>query len=67
MFCCSMTSDSSNPLVLEVLPASSTAYSFNPDEPIDEVSGVLSSDLSSDPFIHIVLQDHYLTDIGSSL
>lgn len=31
-----MTADAENPLVLSVLTASSTAYSFNPDEKIDE-------------------------------
>lgn len=33
-----MTADSENPLVLNVLHASSTAYSFNPNNKIDEVS-----------------------------
>ena len=31
-----MTADAENPLVLSVLSASSTAYSFNPDEKIEE-------------------------------
>ena len=31
-----MTADVDNPLVLSVLTASSTAYSFNPDEKIEE-------------------------------
>lgn len=33
-----MTADSDNPLVLEILTASSTAYSYYPDEKITEVS-----------------------------
>ena len=33
-----LIADKSNPLVLEVLTASSTAYSYKPDSPIDEVS-----------------------------
>ena len=33
-----MTADVDNPLVLNVLHASSNAYSFNPDEKISEVS-----------------------------
>jgi hypothetical protein len=32
-----MTADSDNPLVLNVLHASSTAYSFNPDKNIEDV------------------------------
>lgn len=32
-----MTADSDNPLVLEILTASSTAYSYFPDEKISEV------------------------------
>ncbi|KAI0219947.1 Dolichyl-diphosphooligosaccharide--protein glycosyltransferase 48 kDa subunit [Lamellibrachia satsuma] len=39
-----MTADSSNSLVLDVLPASSTAYSFNPDEPIDEFPHAVGKD-----------------------
>ncbi|XP_014675195.1 PREDICTED: dolichyl-diphosphooligosaccharide--protein glycosyltransferase 48 kDa subunit-like [Priapulus caudatus] len=31
-----MVADSDNPLVLEILTGSSTAYSFNPDEPVKE-------------------------------
>ena len=33
---CRMTADQDNPLVLDVLHASWTAYSFNPDEKISE-------------------------------
>ena len=36
-FPCRMVADPDNPLVLNVLHAASTAYSFNPDEKIDEV------------------------------
>lgn len=32
-----MVADADNPLVLNVLHASSTAYSFNPDERVNEV------------------------------
>lgn len=35
-----MVADSDNQLILEILTASSTAYSFNPDEPIREVKSV---------------------------
>lgn len=37
MFGFSMISDKTNPLALDVLTADSTAYSFNPSSPIDEV------------------------------
>lgn len=33
-----LIADKENPLVLEVLTASSTAYSYKPDSPIEEVS-----------------------------
>lgn len=33
---CRMTADAENPLVLDILHASWTAYSFNPDEKITE-------------------------------
>ena len=33
-----MVADDENPLVLDVLHADSTAYSFNPEEPVDEVN-----------------------------
>lgn len=32
-----LIADKENPLVLEVLTASSTAYSYKPDSPIEEV------------------------------
>ena len=38
-----MVSDPENPLVLSVLRASSTAYSYKPDEKIDEVRPRLSN------------------------
>lgn len=37
-----MVADPENPLVLSVLHASSTAYSFSPDKAIDDVSNTLS-------------------------
>ena len=37
-----MIADSDNPLVLEILTASSTAYSYFPDEKITEVQIVFS-------------------------
>ncbi len=36
-----MTADPDNPLVLNILHGSSSAYSFNPDEAITEVAGVM--------------------------
>ena len=36
-FLFSMVADEENPLVLDILHADSSAYSFNPDEPVDEV------------------------------
>lgn len=36
-----MVADPENPLVLNVLHASSTAYSFNPDDPVRYVIGVI--------------------------
>lgn len=36
-----MVADPENPLVLSVLHASSTAYSFSPDKAIDDVSNTL--------------------------
>ena len=38
-----MVADPENPLVLNVLHASSTAYSFNPDQKIDDVSFYIKS------------------------
>ena len=36
-----LIADKENPLVLEVLTASSTAYSYKPDAPVDEVIYIL--------------------------
>ena len=44
-----MVSDPDNPLVLSLLRASSTAYSYNPLEKIDEVSNIF-------PFCRLVIQ-----------
>jgi len=38
----SLLVDPDNPLVLEILTASSAAYSYEPDKPITEVSNYLS-------------------------
>ena len=38
ILCFSMVADEENPLVLNVLHADSTAYSFAPDEEVSEVS-----------------------------
>ena len=35
--CCRMVADEENPLVLDILHADSSAYSFNPNEPVEEV------------------------------
>ena len=46
-----MTADPDNPLVLDVLHGSSTAYSFDPDEEITEV-------VTSYPLLVVLLVPH---------
>lgn len=49
-----MISDQNNPLVLDILRASSTAYSYNPTKKITEVNLVLNALIFSHSNIYII-------------